>query len=162
MQLFKDDYCHLGINCGSCQQFILPWHVFSNLITVNLKDMKQFFTLITISALMSSFTFFSSIDEVINAMKAGNATDIAKFFDNTVELNMPAKSNNYSRSQGELVLKDFFTANDVKSFEVIHKGENAGSQYCIGTLVTKNGSFRTTIFMKQKGDKQVLQEITFE
>jgi hypothetical protein len=25
----------------------------------------------------------------------------------------------------------------VKSFDVIHKGENAGSQYCIGTLVTK-------------------------
>jgi len=50
----------------------------------------------------------------------------------------------------------------VKSFDVIHKGENAGSQYCIGTLVTKGGSFRTTIFMKQKGDQQVLQELRFE
>lgn len=162
MQLIINDYCLLGIKNGSFQQFNLPWHVFSNLIAVNLKYMKQFFTLITIGTLISSFTLFSSIDEVINAMKAGNATDIAKFFDNTVELNMPAKSNNYSKSQAELVLKDFFTANTVKSFDVIHKGENAGSQYCIGTLVTKNGSFRTTIFMKQKGDKQVLQEITFE
>lgn len=125
-------------------------------------DMKHFFTLITIGALMSSFTLFSSIDEVINAMKAGNATDIAKFFDNTVELNLPTKSNNYSKSQAELVLKDFFTTNAVKSFEVMHKGENSGSQYCIGTLVTKNGTYRTTIYMKQKGDKQVLQEITFE
>ncbi|MBS1753113.1 MAG: DUF4783 domain-containing protein [Ferruginibacter sp.] len=124
--------------------------------------MKHFFTLITIGALMSSFTLFSSIDEVINAMKAGNATDIAKYFDNTVELNMPTKSNNYSKSQAELVLKDFFTTNVVKSFEVIHKGENSGSQYCIGTLVTKNGTYRTTIYMKQKGNKQVLQEITFE
>lgn len=124
--------------------------------------MKHFFTLITIGVLMSSFTLFSSIDEVINAMKAGNATDIAKYFDNTVELNMPTKSNNYSKSQAELVLKDFFTTNVVKSFEVIHKGENSGSQYCIGTLVTKNGTYRTTIYMKQKGNKQVLQEITFE
>ncbi|MBK6634090.1 MAG: DUF4783 domain-containing protein [Chitinophagaceae bacterium] len=49
-----------------------------------------------------------------------------------------------------------------KSFTVIHKGENSGSQFCIGTLVTKTASYRTTIFMKQKGDKQVLQGITFE
>lgn len=124
--------------------------------------MKQFFSLLFIGALISSFTFFASIDEVIAGMKAGNASEVARFFDNTVELNMPEKSNSYSKSQAELVLKDFFNTNTVKSFEVLHKGENGGSQYCIGTLVTRNGSFRTTIFMKQKGDKQLLQEITFE
>jgi Domain of unknown function (DUF4783) len=124
--------------------------------------MKQLFTLLTISALLSSFTLFSSIDEVITAMKAGNVAAIVRFFDNTVEINMPDKNNSYSKSQAELVLKDFFSTNTIKSFTVIHKGENAGSQFCIGTLVTKNGMYRTTIFMKQKGDKQVLQEITFE
>ena len=61
-----------------------------------------------------------------------------------------------------LDLKDFFASNPVKSFDIIHKGENAGSQYCIGTLQTKNGTYRTTIFMKQKGDLQVLQELRFE
>lgn len=141
----------------------MPWHVFSIFIVdLNTRNMKQFITLLAVGTLLSSFTLFSSIDEVISAMKAGNASDISRFFDNTVELNMPGKSNNYSKSQAELVLKDFFNANTVKSFEVMHKGENSGSQYCIGTLVTKTGSFRTTIFMKQKGDKQVLQEITFE
>ena len=124
--------------------------------------MKRFFTLLTMGAILSSFVVLSSIDEVISAMKAGNASDIARFFDNTVEINIPDKTNNYSKSQAELVLKDFFSSNTVRSFDVIHKGENAGSQYCIGTLVTKNGSFRTTIFMKKKGDRQVLQEITFE
>ena len=128
----------------------------------NIKNMKQFFTLVTIGALISSFTVFSSIDEVIAGMNKGNSTEIAKFFDNTVEINMPDKSNSYSKSQGELVLKDFFNSNSVKAFEIIHKGENSGSQYCIGTLLTKNGSFRTTIYMKKKGDKQVLQGITFE
>jgi antitoxin component YwqK of YwqJK toxin-antitoxin module len=124
--------------------------------------MKHFFTLFVIAALFSSFTFFSSIDEVISAMKTGNSAEIARFFDNTVEINMPQKNNSYGKSQAELVLRDFFATNAVKGFEVIHKGENSGSQYCIGTLVTRNGSFRTTIFMKQKGDKQLLQEITFE
>ena len=124
--------------------------------------MKKIFTLLTIGALLSSFTFFSSIDEVIAAMKAGNAADVAKFFDNTVEINMPDKSNSYSKSQAELVLKDFFSSNTVKSFTVIHKGENSGSQFCIGTLATRTSTYRTTIFMKLKGDKQVLQTITFE
>ncbi len=124
--------------------------------------MNRFLKLLAISILFCSFTFFSSIDEVINAMKTGNSAEIARFFDNTVEINMPGKNNSYSKSQGELVLKDFLNSNIVKNFEVIHKGENSGSQYCIGTLMTKNGSFRTTIFMKQKGDRQVLQEITFE
>jgi hypothetical protein len=124
--------------------------------------MKQIFTLLTIGTLLTSFSFFSSIDEVISAMKTGNAAEIARFFDNTIEINMPDKSNSYSKSQAQLVLKDFFSTNTVKSFQVIHKGETAGSQFCIGTLVTKNGTFRTTIYMKQKNDKQVLQGITFE
>jgi len=124
--------------------------------------MKQFFTLLTAGILLSSFTLFSSIDEVISAMRAGNASEISKYFDNTVEVSMPDKTNSYSKSQAELVLRDFFSSNTVKSFDVLHKGENSGSQFCIGTLVTRNGSFRTTIFMKQKGNKQVLQGITFE
>jgi Domain of unknown function (DUF4783) len=124
--------------------------------------MKQFFTLSIIFAFLSSFTIRIGIDDVIAAMKSGNASTVAKYFDNSVEISMPDKSNSYSKSQAELVLKDFFTSNPVKSFEIIHKGENAGSQYCIGTLQTKNGAYRTTIFMKQKGDRQVLQELRFE
>lgn len=124
--------------------------------------MKRIFTLITATVLLASFTLFSSIDEVVNALKNGDSAQIARFFDNTVEITMPDKSNTYSRNQAEIVLKDFFSTNGVKSFEIIHKGENAGSQYCIGTLVTKNGVYRTTVFMKQKNDKQLLQEIRFE
>jgi len=132
------------------------------LLHENYTNMKQIFTLLTISVLMTASTVFSSIDEVIAAMKTGNAAEVARFFDNTVEINMPDKSNSYSKSQAQLVLKDFFSTNGVKSFTVIHKGENSGSQFCIGTLLTKSASYRTTIFMKQKGDKQVLQGITFE
>jgi hypothetical protein len=124
--------------------------------------MKRFFTLTAIILFASSFTVMLSIDEVVTAIKSGDASAVSRHFDNTVELTMPDKSNNYSKGQAVMVLKDFFSTNGVKDFQVIHKGENGGSQYCIGTLVTKTGSFRTTIFMKQKSDKQVLQEIRFE
>ena len=124
--------------------------------------MKKLYSIAALTILLSSFTLLASIDEVVNAMKSGNAAQVARFFDNSVEISMPDKSNSFSKTQAEIVLKDFFNNNPVKGFEVIHKGENAGSQYCIGTLLTKNGSFRTTIFMKQKGDAQVLQELRFE
>jgi len=124
--------------------------------------MKHFLVLAMLMCFFSSFIAKTGIDEVIAAMRSGNAALAAKYFDNTVDIGMPDKTNSYSKSQAELVLKDFFTNNPVKNFEIIHKGENAGSQFCIGTLSTKNGSFRTTIFMKQKGDGQVLQELRFE
>lgn len=124
--------------------------------------MKHIFTTAFLLCLLSSFTLKIGIDDVIGAIKSGNATQMAKFFDASVEISMPDKSNSYSKSQAEMVLKDFFSTNSVKNFEVIHKGENAGSQYCIGTLQTKNGAYRTTIFMKQKKDLQVLQELRFE
>ena len=133
-----------------------------NLKVFNILTMKKIFTLLTIGALLSSFALFSSIDEVIGAIKAGNAPEIARYFDNTVEINTPDKSGSYSKSQAELVLKDFFSTNTVKGFALDHKGENSGSQYCIGTLITKNATYRTTVFMKLKGDKQLLQTITFE
>lgn len=124
--------------------------------------MKKIFTLALLSTLFFSFTFRLSIDEVVTAIKSGNSSQVSRYLDNTVDITLPDKSNSYSRSQAEQVLRDFFTNNVIKSFEVLHKGDNSGAQYCIGSLVTRTGVYRTTIFMKQKGDKQVIQEIRFE
>ncbi|HMJ46826.1 MAG TPA: DUF4783 domain-containing protein [Ferruginibacter sp.] len=124
--------------------------------------MKQYFIALTGVILLTSFTFSTGIDEIVTALKGGNASQVSKFFDKTVDITLPEKSNSYSSSQAEMILRDFFIINPIKGFQVIHKGENSGSQYCIGTLLTKNNSYRTTIFMKQKGDKQILQEIRFE
>ena len=124
--------------------------------------MKKIFTLIATSLVLLSFTTLVGIEDVVASLKTGNASQIARYFDNTVEITLPAKSNSYSKSQAEMILRDFFANNPVKSFEVLHKGDNGGSQFCIGKLVTRTASYRTTIYMKQKADKQVLQEIRFE
>jgi hypothetical protein len=128
--------------------------------------MKRIFTFFAMAVIFSSFgpALAQGIDEVAAALKSGNASQVAKHFDNTIDLSLPGKnsSNSYSKSQAELVLKDFFVSNGIKSFEVLHRGENAGSQFCIGTLTTRNGTFRTTMYMKQRGDYQVLQELKIE
>jgi hypothetical protein len=110
--------------------------------------------------LFSSF-FYISLTNIINAMKSGNATEVAKYFDETVEITFADKSNSYSKQKAEQVLRDFFTENSVSGFDVIHQSKNDDSQYCIGNLITKNGTFRTMIYVKQKNQKQVIQELRF-
>jgi hypothetical protein len=124
--------------------------------------MERFFTCLLLSVTLYSFSALEGIDDVIASLKSGNAAQISKYFDKTVDITLPNKSNTYSKSQGEVILRDFFTNNEVKNFQILHKGNNGGSEYCIGKLTTANNSYRTTIFMKQKGDKQFLQEIRFE
>ncbi len=121
------------------------------------------FAILFLSLFLVSFTpDFYSIDDVITAMKSGNASQLSKYFDARVDISLPGKNDNYSKSQAEMILKDFFSTNEVKSFQVKHKGEQSGSQFCIGVLLTRNGSYRTKFFMKQKGDTQVVQELVFE
>ena len=126
-----------------------------------MKIMKTILLSTIITLFLSSFTLLS-IDDVINGLRAGNASQVSKFFDNTVEIALPDRSNSYSKSQAELVLRDFFSNTVVKNFEVLHKGDNSGSQFCIGTLQTRTGEYRVTFYMKQKGDRMVLQELRFE
>lgn len=121
------------------------------------------FAIVAFSLFLVSFTPYYSIDDVVAALRSGNASQLVKYFDNRIDISLSGKGDNYSKAQAEIILKDFFASNAVKSFQVKHKGEQNGSQFCIGTLTTKNGnSYRTKFFMKQKGDQQVVQELGFE
>ena len=95
----------------------------------------------TLSLFLSSFSFAFSIDEVLAALRAGNANQLAKYFDSRVDISLPNKSDNFSKNQAEMILKDFFANNTVKNFVVKHKGEQNGSQFCIGLLQTKPTGF---------------------
>jgi len=119
--------------------------------------------LIPIALGLVSFTAQNSnLDEVIGALKDGKAAELGKYMDENVEVTLPDKSNSYSKAQAVLVLKDFFDNNEVKSFEVKHKGDQNGGQYCVGTLQTKSGNYRTTVFMKTKDGKDFIKAIRFQ
>ena len=126
--------------------------------------MKLLFTSLLVASLIafSSFAQSGNIDAVIDALRSGNATELSGYFDDNVELTMPDKADSYSKAQAVLILKDFFNNNGVKSFDVKHKGDNGGGQFCIGTLQTKSGNFRTTVFMKVKNNKEVVKDIRFQ
>ena len=126
--------------------------------------MKATFTSFLVAGLImfSSFAQSDNIDGVIGALRSGNAAELAKYFDDNVELTLPVKSDSYSKAQAQVIIKDFFSNNGVKTFELKHKGDSPGGHYCIGTLQTKSGNFRAHVFMKTKGNKEVLKEIRFQ
>ena len=127
--------------------------------------MKSIFTFLLLTAgfIFASFSSSQSgIDDIINALRTGNASGISRYIDGNVEISLPDKSDSYSKAQAGIILKDFFNNNAIKSFELKHKGDQGGRQFCIGTLHTKTGSYRTTVFMKPKADKQVMGEIRFQ
>jgi len=126
--------------------------------------MKRLFTTLLLgSALMlSSFITQTGIDEVIGALRSGSSAQLSSYFDESVEITLPDKSDSYSKAQAQLIVKDFFGNNGVKGFELKHKGDSPGGHFCIGTLQTNAGNFRTNVFMKTKNGKEVVKEIRFQ
>ncbi|MGN6509308.1 MAG: DUF4783 domain-containing protein [Chitinophaga sp.] len=113
--------------------------------------------------MFTAFTLMAGpFEDVVAAIKKGDAAALGKHLDNTIEINIAGKNNSYSKAQAEIILKDFFAKNTVKSFEIIHKGEGNGSYFGIGNLVTANGPYRLSFFLQKKGNSLVLNELRFE
>lgn len=144
---------------------ISDYGTFFDLYTYENKTfMKFLFSTLFLSAslLLTSFKLQSGIEEVIGALKNGNASEMSRFIDENVDITLPQKRDTYSKAQAAIILKDFFSNNSVLNFDLKHKGDNDGDQYCVGTLQTKAGNYRTMIFMKVKANRQVIKDIRFQ
>ncbi|MCO5239514.1 MAG: DUF4783 domain-containing protein [Chitinophagaceae bacterium] len=103
-----------------------------------------------------------SMEDVVTAINTGNVNQLSGYFDKVVDITLHARSNTYSSSQAEIILKDFFHSYGVKAFRMVYKGTSSGSEFFIGNLQTRYGTFRTTVLLKNRSRKLLLQEIRFE
>ena len=92
------------------------------------------------------------------AIKAGNAAELSKYMNSTVELLLLEKEDFYKKIVAETILKDFFNEYHAKDFVIRHQGASNDSQYAIGNLETEKGSFRVYILLK-KVDQELLIHI---
>ena len=65
------------------------------------------------------------------AIKAGNAKELANFFNSTIELVILEKEDVYSKPQAEQILKDFFKNYKPVNFLILHKGGKEVTTYAI-------------------------------
>ena len=124
--------------------------------------MKTAISLLAVLLLMGSFRLADEFDQITNGFKNSNANALSATFDNTVDISMETRSGSYSRSQATLVMSDFFSLHQVKRFEIIHKTIYPSSSYFVATMITRNGTYRTTVYMKMTGDRLKIQEIRMD
>ncbi len=89
------------------------------------------------------------------AIKAGNAAELSKYINSTVELILLDKEDFYKKNVAETILKDFFNEYHTKDFIIRHQGARNDAQYAIGTLETEKGNFRV-YFLLKKVDQELL------
>jgi hypothetical protein len=129
--------------------------------------MKGFFRIAGLILLLLSLNFaVFAQSEVINnvraAIKAGSSKELVKNFNNTVELNFDGEKSNYSRTQAEFVLRDFFKKYPPSDFQYIHQGASKqGLTYVIGKYTFSNGSFRVLLYVKKFNGSYLVDLIDF-
>lgn len=103
-------------------------------------------------------------DDVAAALKTGNASNVSKFFFANVDLKILDKEDMYSKAQAELILKDFFAKNPVKSFSVLHKSSaKNGDQSIIGTYESSSGKkFRVYFLLKKDTGNFLIQQLRID
>jgi len=100
--------------------------------------------------------------DIAIAFKVGNAKELARFFNNTIELVILDKEDVYSKVQAEQIVDKFFLDYYPKSFKFIHQGGKGESQFAIGQLITFNGTFRVYLLVKNKNDKPYIHQLRIE
>ena len=123
-------------------------------------------TLIAVICSVFMFTnqiLAQSFDNIAGAIKTGNASALAASFQSNVEITIKDAGNSYSKSQAEMVLKNFFSSHQPKGFTIAHEGTSPeGSKYFIGNLNTSTGNYRTYVYAKATAGALAIQEIRFE
>ncbi len=102
---------------------------------------------------------FESI--IVSAFKKGNATKIASYFGDNIDLSISEKENLYSKSQAEQILKSFFLKHKPSNFKILHKGKSGQSEYFIGEL-TADKNYRVTLNSKSSGSTKTITSLTIE
>jgi len=119
--------------------------------------------LIALSCLASTVQEQANIPGGISiAIKAGNASELSKYMNSTIELLLLDKEDFYKKNVAETILKDFFTEYRTIDFTIRHQSAKNDTQYAIGNLKTEKGDFRVFFFLKKIDQELLIHKISIE
>ena len=105
----------------------------------------------------------NTIMEITNAFKGSDEKKLALLFNSTIDLELPGTDGSYSKTQSEVIMRDFFNKYKLNSFVLNHDGSsNDGSKYMIGTYKTEGIELRIYILLKMKDKKLLIHQIQIE
>ena len=126
---------------------------------------SRFLVLVLSLGFLIGFEAFSQatvIEQVKDAIKAGSSKELSKYLNQSVDVTIDGKPENYSKAQAEFVLRDFFKAHAPSEFNIIHQGSSKGGQpFAIGQYKSGGDTYRVWMKIKTVGKDQLIQEISF-
>jgi len=103
------------------------------------------------------------IKDVVQSIKTTDAKKLAGFFNSTIDLELGDIDGSYSKTQAEIIIRDFFKKSPLKSFTLNHQGSSDdGSKYIIGTYKTTEKEYRVYILLKPQNNKLLIHQLQFE
>lgn len=96
------------------------------------------------------------------SFRAGNATELSKFFHSNIELIILEKEDVYSRSQAVQIIRKFFTTHKPEAFKIIFEGGKENSRYAIGCLQTSEMKYRVYFLMKKQDGSPLIHQLRIE
>lgn len=100
--------------------------------------------------------------EITNATQRGDAVELAGYFNNKIELILPAKSGVFSKEQAQFMMKEFFDNNSPTSFQIIHQGMRDNSSFAIGRYSCSKGQYRLQFLTKNIDNQTLIIQIRID
>jgi len=104
-------------------------------------------------------TVFSPMKD---AVKAGDASELAKYMNTSIDLNLEGEVNTYSKAQAEFVLRDFFKKHTPSDFSIVHTGSSKGGlQFAIGKYQSGADNYNVLMRVREIGKIFLIHEMSF-
>lgn len=109
----------------------------------------KLFVITLISLFSLSFSLKDITDDIANALKQGNTSELVKSFAEKVSIKVLNQEDLLSKSQAQAVIEDFFLKHKVKTYQTSHTSiVNGDQQFITGSLDTNNGKYRISILVR--------------
>jgi hypothetical protein len=92
---------------------------------------------------------------VVNALKSGNADQVANYFDKILDIKFPVKDEikSIGKNQAGIAFKTFFSDNDINGFELSSQREMSGTMYIAGKLTNGGAGYQLSMMLRVKDGK---------
>ncbi len=134
--------------------------------------MKNFKHVAIAFSLLIGVLFFKSgqavaqndvLSSVKSAIKIGSSKDLSRHFDSKVSISFAdGNSTDYSNTQAEFVMKNFFSKTGPTDFTYTFDGSSdKGKRYAIGSYSSRSGSFTVLVRLKEAKGRYMIHSMDF-
>ena len=125
--------------------------------------MNRLITIFLLNALLLvSLSGQTVPQELVDAIKAGNAAKMSEHFHQSLEMTILDKDYDASKIQASRIMESFFKNHSPTDFTISFEGTKDQSKYAIGTLKTEDGVFRVNLFFLNMDGARLIYYLSIE